>query len=91
MKDIKYYVYDDVISIYNTLEIPMNEVDNIISDIRKKFICKVLDNRSNKSIKKEWLVSNLLGYNDIHIISKNNLYTKFLYNILYPFALILLK
>jgi hypothetical protein len=94
-----YYINDSNISIKNSCEISKKSFQNIINEMRSKFVNSVLQNRSDYSLKMEWAVHNFL-YNlgiqksrtkDIDLNYPQKCYEKLLYNVFGPIAWLLIR
>ena len=94
-----YYINDSNINIKNSCEISKKSFQNIINEIRSKFVNSVLQNRSDYSLKMEWAAHNFL-YNlgiqksrtkDVDLNYPQNWREKLLYNVLGPIAWLLIR
>lgn len=94
-----YYINDSNINIKNSCEISKKSFQNIINEMRSKFVNPVLQNRSDYSLKMEWAVHNFL-YNlgiqksrtkDVDLNYPQNWREKLLYNVLGPIAWLLIR
>ena len=94
-----YYINDSNINIKNSCKISKKSFQNIINEMRSKYVNSVLQNRLDYSLKMEWAVHNFL-YNlgiqksrtkDVDLNYPQNWREKLLYNVLGPIAWLLIR
>ena len=94
-----YYINDSNINIKNSCEISKKSFQNIINEMRSKFVNPVLQNRSDYSLKMEWAVHNFLyklgiqksSTKDVDLNYPQTWYEKILYNAFGPIAWLFIR